>query len=141
MQATPRPGEIFSCHELRCWRCFYIKRPEGVAPSLSCLPVLTFVFAISLSPSDTLLPELCHFCFPSHSFSLQIPSFTNMKVFTVLSALSLVAAAAAQQTTHTSTLASSTLSSSTSASLSPEQSCLANCKLQAPSCLSEAAKT
>lgn len=79
-QATPRPGEIFSCHEWHFRRCSYIKRAKGVTPSLFLLPVLTFVFAISASSSDTLLLEPDASCFPSHSFSLLIPSVSQYEV-------------------------------------------------------------
>src|ERR1700733_1229323 len=87
---------------------------------------------ISTSSSYTLLLDLLPFILLiTFVQSSKLHPFHNMKFFTILSALGLVAAVAAQQTTHDSTVASSTLATSTSASLTPEQSCVANCKLQA----------
>jgi hypothetical protein len=113
------------------WVLFALPPYKALCLHFSFLSVLTLVFAISLRLHSlarlfTILPSY-------HIRSVfKLHLFHNMKFFTVLSALGLVAAVAAQHTTQSSTVASSTLATSTSASLTPEQSCLANCKLQAP---------
>jgi hypothetical protein len=130
MQATPRPwGKFSRVTNWVCSRCLHIKRYAFIFPF--CLYLhwssryLYVVFVHSLARPFTILTSY-------HIRSVfKLHLFHNMKFFTVLSALGLVAAVAAQHTTQSSTVASSTLATSTSASLTPEQSCLANCKLQA----------
>lgn len=111
-----------------CSRRLYVQRHAFIFPVCLCL----HSSSRSLRHLRTLFCQtFYHSCFHHIRSVFKLHLFHNMKFFTVLSALGLVAAAVAQQTTHNSTVAS-TLSTSTSASLTPEQSCLAECKLQAP---------
>lgn len=124
-------GEIFSCHELalRASPLCTASRLQFSPPSVC----LTFVFRdLCVIFVHSFARPFTISCFHHIRSVFKLHLFHNMKFFTVLSVLGLVAAAVAQQTTHNSTVTPSTLSTSTSASLTPEESCVADCKLQAP---------